>query len=110
MVTGHDLAIVDLARINIPQEKPRPVGILPLHPKLLIEIAIINLSAPPHADSVAAHEAIDGCWIERGNEQLHVFLELIVVSQISGKAPDRKIRERVEVVKHDSEIYRELAL
>ena len=109
MVTGHDLAIVDLVRIDIPQEKPRLVGILPLHPKLLIEIAIINLSAPSHADGVAAHEAVDGCRVERADEQLHVFLEIVVVSQISGKAPDRKIRDRVEVVEHDAEICRELA-
>src|SRR6266568_2346963 len=66
--------------------------------------------APAQADGVAAHEAVDGCWIKRGDEQLHVFLEIVVVSQISGKAPDRKIRDRVEIVEHDAEICRELAL
>ena len=81
-----------------------------MHLKLLIKIAIINLAAPSHADRVAAHEAVDGCWIERVDEQLHVFLEIVVVSQISGKAPDRKIRDRVEVVEDDAEICRELAL
>src|SRR5438128_1379791 len=66
MVPGHDLAIVDLARIDIPQEKRRASSIArPLHPELLIEIAIVNFPAPTDADGVATHETIDRRGIER---------------------------------------------
>jgi len=45
MITGHDLTVLDLARLDVPQEKSRSIGILPLHPELLIKIAIINFAA-----------------------------------------------------------------
>src|SRR5438128_9852977 len=60
MVPGHDLAIVDLVRIDIPEEEPRaPAVARPLHSQLLIKIAIVNFAAPPDADGVATHEAVD---------------------------------------------------
>jgi len=39
---------------------------LPLHPELLIEIAIVNFAAPADADGVAAHETVNRCGWEVG--------------------------------------------
>ena len=63
VIAGHDLAIFEGIGVDVPQENRRPM--VPLHPELLIEIAVINFTTPPHTDRVAAHETFDGGWIER---------------------------------------------
>ena len=123
VIAGHDLAIFERIRIDVPK-KQRSIVIaavvgtprcgvrsaqradptVPLHPELLIEIAVVNFTTPPDADRVAAHEAFDRRWIERFDQELHVLLEPIVVAQVSGEPADRKIRKRVKPVKHNSEI------
>src|SRR5260370_21501606 len=108
MVTGRDLAILDRVRIDIPQEDRRAV--LPLQPELLIEIAIVNFASPTHTDGVAAHQPIDRGRIECADEHLHVFVELFVVPQISGKAPDGEIGNGVKLIEHYAEVREELAL
>ena len=108
MIAGHDFAIFDFLRIDIPQKDA--CAIAPLHPELLIEIAIINFSAPAHADRVAAHQTINGSSVKRLDQQLHVLIKFIVTPQIRSEPADGKIRERVEVVKHDSEMLLELSL
>src|SRR5438128_7917401 len=96
--------MVDLVWINIPEKKSRLVGTLPLHPELLIEIAIVNFAAPANADSIAAHETVDRCGIKSVDEQLHVLFEFVAVPQISGEAADGQIGERVEIVDHYAEM------
>src|SRR5262249_42554050 len=81
----------------------------PLHSKLLIEIAIVNFAAPADADGVAAHQAVNGRRIKILDEQVHVFLELVVVSQIRSEPRDRQIGDRVEIVEDNSEMFFELA-
>ncbi len=107
MVTGRDLAIVDLVRIDIPQENRHAV--FPLQPELLIEIAIVNFASPTHTDGVAAHQPIDRGQIKRADEQLHVFIELFVVPQVSGEAADGKIGNGVKLIKHYAEVREKLA-
>src|SRR5437016_14356097 len=102
MITGCDLAIVDLVRIDIPQKNWRAV--LPLQPELLIEIAIVNFASPTHTDGVAAHQPIDRGRIKRADEQFHVFIELVVVPKIRGKAPDGEIGKTVKLIENDAEM------
>src|SRR6266481_4243418 len=45
VIAGHDLAIFERIWVDLPQ-KDRP-PIVPLHPELLIEIAVINFTTPP---------------------------------------------------------------
>src|SRR5437762_9614296 len=82
----------------------------PLHPELLIKIAVINFTAPADADRVAAHETFDSRRIERIDQKLHVLIELMVVAQVSRKPADRKIAEREESIKHNSEMLFEFVL
>src|SRR3982074_2442211 len=89
VIARHDFATVDLIRIDIPQE--HRLAIFPLHVELLIKIAIVNFAAPADADRVTAHQTFDCGWIKRINEQLHVFVKLVVVPQIRGEARDRQI-------------------
>src|SRR4029077_19588328 len=97
--------------IDIPKKK-RLVPFIggPLHSELLIEIAIVHFAAPADADRVAAHQSANRCWIKRVNEQLHVCLQLAVMSEIACKAADWKIRERIKLIKHNSEMFSEFAL
>ena len=53
VIAGHDLAIFERIGGDVPQKNRLPI--VPLHPELLIEIAVINFTAPPDADRVAAH-------------------------------------------------------
>ena len=48
MIAGHNLAIVDLVRIDVPQKKRVTPAIAagPLHVELSVEIAIVNFAAP----------------------------------------------------------------
>src|SRR5438067_3978506 len=108
MVTGRNLAIVELVRIDIPQEDR--CAVFPLQPELLIEIAIVDFASPTHTDGVAAHQPIDRGRIKRADEQLHVFIELVVVPQISGKAPDGEIGNGVKLIEHYAEVREKLAL
>ena len=92
--------------IDVPQKNRLPI--VPLHPELLIEIAVINFTTPPDADRVAAHETFDSRWIERLDQKLHVLIEPIAVAQVSGEPTDRKIRKRVKPVEHNSEMLLQL--
>src|SRR5947207_4721891 len=108
MITGHDLAIFNFCRIDVPQE--HSCAIIPLHPKLLVKVTIVNFSAPAHADCVPTHQAINGCGVKRLNQQLHVFIEFVVASQITREPSDRKVSKGIEIVEHDSEMLFELSL
>lgn len=80
VIASHDLAIFERIRVYVPQKHSRPVGIVPLHPKLLIEIAIVNFTTPPDTDRVAAHETLDSRWVERFDKNLHVIIKPIAVT------------------------------
>ena len=106
VIAGHDLAIFERIRVEVPQKDL--LAIVPLHPELLIEIAVINFTTPPNADRVPAHETVDRRWIECLYQKLHVLIESIAVAQISGETADRKIRKRVKPVEHNSEMLLQL--
>src|SRR5207248_10773188 len=108
MIAGNDRAIFEQIGIDVPQEDGLPI--IPLHPELLIKIAVVNFTAPADAYRVAAHETFDGRRIERIDQKLHILIELIDVAQVSGKSVDWKIAEREEFVKHDPEMLMQLAL
>src|SRR5262249_39384817 len=94
-----------------PQKKRfTPAVARPLHFQLLIEIAVVDFAAPADADRVATHETVDRCRIKRADQQLHVFIEFIIVAQITGKPADWKIRKRVELIERDPEMSFEFAL
>jgi hypothetical protein len=57
MVTQQNTLAFELARIEIPNEK-RPF-FPPLHPELLIKVAIIDLAALTNTQGVTAHETGD---------------------------------------------------
>src|SRR5215472_5336910 len=102
-------SIVRMPRCNV-RIAQRAVSTLPLHPQLLIKIAVVNFTAPADAYRVAAHETSDGSRIERVDQKLHVLIELVVMAQVSGKSADWQIAESEESVKHDSEMLLQLAL
>jgi len=106
VIACHDLAIFERIGVDVPQKNPLPI--VPLHPELLIEIAVINFTTPPDADRVAAHETLDSRWSERLDQKLHVLIEPIAVAQVSRKPTDRKIRKRVKPVEHNSEMLLQL--
>ena len=108
MITGHDGTIFERIGIDVPQEDGLPI--IPLHPELLIKIAIVNFPAPADANRVAAHETFDSRRIERVDQKLHVLIELIDVAQVRGKSADGKIADCKESVKHDPEMLLQLAL
>ena len=80
MIAGHDFAIIDFVRIDVPQKEPSAV--FPLHVELLIEIAVVNFAAPSDADRVAAHEPIERSRIKIVDQKLHVLFKLVVVLQV----------------------------
>ncbi len=101
MVAGRDVAAFDFLWIDIPEEQRR--AIFPLHPELLIKIAIVNFAAPADADSVTAHESLDCSRIKIVDQELHVFFKLVVVSQIGSEPRNGKIGDRVKLVEEDAE-------
>src|SRR5215475_6984512 len=101
VITGHDLAIFEQIRVEVPHKHSRLVEIIPLHPELLIKIAIVNFTAPADAYRVATHETFDSRWIECIDQKPHVLIELVLTAQVSGKSADRQIAEGEESVKHD---------
>src|SRR5581483_6472328 len=111
VVTGHDVAVFERIRIDVPKKKGlvRRVA-APMHAQLLIEIAIVNLATPADANGVAAHQPIDRCRIERMNEQLHVFFKFAVMPQVARESAYWEIRKSVEPVKADSEMLAKFAL
>src|SRR2546430_97571 len=103
MITGHDLATFDFCRIDVPQK--HQWAVIPLHSELLIKIAIVNFSTPADADRIPTHQTINGCGVKRLNQQLHVFIEFVVASQITREPSDRKVSKGIEIVEHDSEMH-----
>ncbi len=97
MIAGKNLAILNGRGVDVPKAKATTV-IAPLHLEHLIEVAIENFTAPTDIDHAAAHQAVHRGRIKILDQQLHIFVELVVVPQIGGEARDRKIRDRVEFV------------
>src|SRR5215831_18132035 len=106
MIAGHDLAILERIGVDVPQKNRLPI--VPLHPELLIEIAVVNFTTPADADRIAAHKTADSRRIKCLDKNLHVLLELVVVPQVSCEPADRKICERVKPVENNSEMLLQL--
>src|SRR6266478_5246880 len=102
MVASRDVAVLDFFWIDIPEEQR--CAIFPLHPELLIKIAIVNFAAPADADSITAHESLDCSRIKIVDQELHVFFKLVVVSQIGSEPRNGKIGDVVKLVEADAEM------
>src|SRR6266496_3600963 len=74
MIAGHDLAIFQRFRIDVPKKHRLAFAIAgPLHVELLIEIAIVNFAPPADTDRVATHQTIYRLRIKCADEQFHVL-------------------------------------
>src|SRR6267378_3647773 len=105
VITSHDLTIFERLRIDIPKKKPLAPSIGgPLHSELLIKIAIVHFAAPANADRVAAHQSVDSRWIKGVDQHSHVITELVIVPQITRKAANREIRNRVKFIENNGEM------
>ena len=74
-------------------EKKRLTG-ANLHSQHLIEITIVNLSAPADAESGTAHEIVHGCGIEAIGKQFQIFVPFSLFAQILRKAAYGLITDR----------------
>jgi len=88
VIASHDPAFSSESGLT---STKKSLSVVPLHPELLVEIAVINFTTPPDADRVATHETLDSRWIEDFDQKLHVLIEPIAVAQVSGESADRKI-------------------
>lgn len=78
------------ARLNLPAvqvggghvPKEHPLAISHLHPEHLVEIAIVNLSAPADAQRRTTHQIFNRRSVEVIGEQFHVFIPLAVLAEI----------------------------
>lgn len=78
--------------------------------KLLVEIAIVDLSVPTDVDRVEAHELLDGIGIEVPDQQIHVLGELSPPVQKVGEPLDGHVGDGVELIKENSKVLGQLCL
>ncbi len=109
VIACENLTVFNLGRIDVPQMHAIAV-IAPLHLEHLVEIAIEDFALPAHVDRVPAHQAFDGRRIERVVEQRHVIAQEVIVLQIGREPRDGQIRDRVEFVEDDAEMFVQFAL
>lgn len=100
VVNGYQAAF-EAFWIDVPQKKRR--GVFPLHAELLVEVAVVDFASPADAQSILAHQAIDGSGVEGFDQQLRVSLQLPLTFEPGGKAPDGHIGEGIESVEIDIE-------
>ena len=74
MDPGHDCALFEIFWGNIPQVERPPIA--QLHIEHLVEITIIKLAAPTDAQCAAAHQSVDGGWIETVGEKFEIIVPL----------------------------------
>ncbi len=89
--------MVDFTAINVPEGEPS-VTVAPLHFQHLVKVAVENFAAPAHVNRVAAHQTFHGRNVEVLDQELHVFVELVIVLQPGREARDGKVRDCVEIV------------
>ena len=106
MIARGDWAAFELFGIEVPKEKRCPV--FPLHAELLVEVTVIDFASPTDAQGISAHQAGDRGGVERFDQQLHVSVQLPVMFEPGGKAPDGHIGESVEPVEIDVEMLLQL--
>jgi len=63
---GENLAILEVLGRNVPQKEGAAVA--QSHVEHLVEVAIVKFAAPADAQRAAAHQAIDGAWVEAVDE------------------------------------------
>jgi len=69
----------------------------------LIEVTVVEFTAIPNAESVAAHQAFHSRRIEAVCEQFEVFIPSALLAQILGKAGNGLVCDRIEFVENNPE-------
>ncbi len=87
-----------------------PTVALDRQAKLLVEVAVVQVAAPVHADEAAAHHAFEVAGRVVLLEQSHVRLEAALRDQHRAEALDRHVGEHEQPVEHDAEVLEQLAL
>jgi len=85
---------------NVPQEQRFSVA--HLHPKHLVEIAVINLTAPTDAQGGAAHEIGDREEVETVGQQFQVIIPFAAPAKVLGETTNRLVGNDVEGSKLDT--------
>jgi hypothetical protein len=101
MLAGNDPAVDELPGIEIPDVSGKPPP--GRQPQGIVEIAIVQRSIPTHVDLPAAHQAIDRLRVERVAQQLEVSFMLPGSFEVTQKAPDGHVRNRVKPRESDPE-------
>mmetsp|Transcript_11546 Transcript_11546/g.29229 ORF Transcript_11546/g.29229 Transcript_11546/m.29229 type:complete len:235 (-) Transcript_11546:946-1650(-) len=78
--------------------------------KLLVEIAIVNLSVPTHVDRVEAHEFLHGIRIEIPHQQVHILGKFSTAMQKVGKPLDGHVGDCEELIKENTKVLGQLLL
>ena len=108
---GHTnwLAIECVGR-QIGEMQARAAGAGNRQAKLLVEVAVVEITLPIDREQVAAHHVLEVFNAVRATQQLHVAVELPVGYQHRSKALDRQISQRKELVEDDAELLRQTVL
>ena len=111
MIAGKNFAVFNSSRIDVPQMQGLAPAIAgPGHFQHLVEVAVENFAEPTDIDCVAAHQAVHGRRIKSVVQQCHIIGEQVVVLQVGSKPGDGQVRDRVELVEDDPEMFFQLAL
>src|SRR5215471_17256912 len=106
MVVDGYRAAFEALWIDVPQKKRRAV--FPLHAELLVEVAVVDFPSPADAQSVPAHQAVNGSGVEGFDQQLHVSVQLPLMSEPGGESPNGHVGEGIEPVEIDIEVLLQL--
>ncbi len=99
--------MLDCGGIDVPKIE-RAILVAPLQLEHLVKVAIKDFATPADIDGVATHESFDGGRVEGVVEQSHVVRELVVVPQPGSEARDWQVRDGVETVEDDAEVFQQL--
>ena len=70
--------------------------------ELLIEVAVVDIALPVHADQAAAHHLLQVLVAVRCAQRRHVGVELSLGDQHAAEALNRHVGEREQAIEHDA--------
>ena len=97
---GLNIPAVEAFGCHIPEVKR--FSISHLHFQHLIEIAIEHFTHPAHAKSAATHQSFNRGRVETVRKHFEIRIPLTVRAQVLGEARDGLVRDREQLVEHDS--------
>ncbi len=80
------------------------------HAQHLIEIAVVQIALPIHADEAATHHGIQVLGVVRAPKQLHVLGKAAFAHQGAAKALNWHIGQCKQMVETDAEVHQQLTL